>query len=84
MLLSVTDAPNYRVGPQPGCPFKSLMLRSTEKDPSQGGPLYVPDAEQQRRTPGKGASECLYGWSYGERLARDLPITSYKRLKKRL
>ena len=33
------DALNYRVGPHPGCPFKCLMRRSTEYDPSQGGPF---------------------------------------------
>jgi len=33
------NALNYRVGPHPGCPFKCLMRRTTEKDPRQGSPL---------------------------------------------
>ena len=33
------DAPNYRMRPHPGCPFKCLMCQMTEKDPRQGSPL---------------------------------------------
>jgi len=33
------DTLNYRAGPNPGYPFKCLLLQSTEKDPRQGSPL---------------------------------------------
>ena len=48
------DALNYRVGPHPGRPFKCLTSQSTEKDPSQGGALYVPEAPTNREGPQPG------------------------------
>ena len=33
------DALKYRVGPQPGLPFKCLTQRSTERTPARGAPL---------------------------------------------
>ena len=52
--------------------------------PHPGGPLLCAwCTKQQRRTPGKGASKCLKGQSYGERLARGFLITSFKRIEKK-
>ena len=37
-----------------------------------GGPLYVPDAPNNREGPqAREPSKCLNGWSYGERLAKE-------------
>ena len=67
------DSLNCRVGIHPGCPFKFLTRLSTEQDPSQGGPLYVPDMPNNREGPqAKKPSECLNGQSYGERLAKEV------------
>ena len=49
------DALKYRVGPQPGLPFKCLTQRSTERTPARGAPLCAWRTEPQRRTPDKGA-----------------------------
>ena len=37
LIHQTPAALNYRVGPHSGFPFKGLMHRSTEQDPSQGG-----------------------------------------------
>ena len=55
---------NYRVGPYPGCPFKCPMCQSTEEDPSQGAPLYVPDTVNNGEGPqAREPCKCLNGWS---------------------
>ena len=65
------DALNYRVGPQPGRPFKCLTRPSTDRTPARV-PLYVPDARNHREGPQtRGPSKCLHGRSYGERLAEE-------------
>ena len=64
----MTDAPNYRVGPQPG----GGALYVPDVMNNREGP--------QRREP----SKCPNGQSYGETGQRGLLIVSYKRLKKRL
>ena len=46
---------NYRVEPHPGCPFKCLMRQSRVGPQPGGATLCAWHAEQQRRTPGKGA-----------------------------
>ena len=59
------NALNYRVGPHPGCSFKCLTLQTTEYDPSQGLPLYVPDALENREGPqAREPSKCLNRGSY--------------------
>ena len=53
MPLDVTDAPNYRVGPQLGGPSMCLTY-PTEKDPSKGG-LEVPEWAELRERVAKEA-----------------------------
>ena len=66
------DALNYRVGPHPGCPFRCLMHQSTEQEPSQGVPLYVPDARNNREgAQAMEPSKCLNRRNYRERLAKE-------------
>ena len=66
------DALNYREGPHPGRPFKCLMHQSTEQEPSQGVPLYVPKAWNNREgAQAMEPSKCLNGWSNRERLAKE-------------
>jgi len=41
-------------------------------EPQAGGPLYVPDAPNNRVGPqARKPSKCLNRWSYGERLAKE-------------
>ena len=44
------DGLNYRAGPHPGCSFKGLKCQSTV-GPQPGGPLYVPDMQNNREGP---------------------------------
>ena len=68
----MAGALNYRVGPHPGRPFKCLMHQSTEQEPSQGVPLYVPKAWNNREgAQAMEPSKCLNGWSNRERLAKE-------------
>ena len=51
--------------------------------PHTGVPLCVPDVPNNREGPqAREPSNCLNGWSYGERLAKRPSDTSYKRLDK--
>ena len=67
----MTDAPNYRVGPQPGCLFKCLM-HDLQSRTLAGGPVYVPDVWNSREGPqAREPSKYLNGWNYGERLVKE-------------
>ena len=61
------QALNYRARPQPGCPFKCLTRPSTEKDPRQGGALYVPDVRDNREGPQAGGPSMCLMWGTTEK-----------------
>ena len=73
------EALNYRVGPNPGCPFKFPDAPIYRVGPHPGGPFYVPDPPNNREgTQAREPSKCLNRQSYRERLAKGafwLPAT---------
>ena len=68
----MTDTPNYRVGPHPGCPFEVPDVLNNKVGPQSRGPLYVPDMLNNREGPqARKPSKGLNGRSYRERLAKE-------------
>ena len=64
------DTLEYRIRPHPGAPLSAWHTSLQSRTPARG-PLCAWCTKLQRRTPGKGASKCLNGWGYGERLAKE-------------
>ena len=68
---SNTEALNYKAGPHPGCSFKCLMHRSTERTSAREVPLCAWHTNNREGPQAREPSKCLNGWSNGERLAKE-------------